>query len=106
MDEKTLKKLLGNKIKQYRKKYDLTQDMLGEKLCRNQRQISLIENGSCFPSPEVLVKMAEIFHCSLQDLFDFDPIENTENIKLKLFDIVNNLPNDKLKAFYIIGKNL
>ena len=76
MDEITLKKLLGEKIKQFRKKNNLTQDMLGEKLCRNQRQISLIENGVCFPSPEILVKITKVFNCSLQDLFDLEPAEN------------------------------
>ena len=106
MDESFLRKNLGNKIRQFRKRLNITQEVLGEKLSRNQRQISLIENGTSFPTPETLVKMANVFNCSLKDLFDFEPMESIENIQFELQKIINYLPEEKLKTLYIIGKNL
>ena len=106
MDEKTLKKLLGEKIKFYRKRYNLTQELLGEKLCRNQKQISLIENGASFPTPETIVKIANLFECQISDLFNFDAVEETKNIKKELEKIICVLPEEKLKTLYVIGKNL
>ena len=106
MDESFLRKNLGSRIRQFRKRLNITQEVLGEKLSRNQRQISLIENGTSFPTPETLVKMANVFNCSLKDLFDFEPMESIENIQVELQKIINYLPEEKLKTLYIIGKNL
>ena len=106
MEEQILRKNLGNKIRQFRKRLNITQEILGEKLSRNQRQISLIENGTSFPTPATLVKMSKIFNCSLKDLFDFEPFESIENIQFELQKIINYLPEEKLKILYLIGKNL
>ena len=106
MNEKKLKECLGEKIRYYRRKTNLTQEVLGEKLSRNQRQISLIENGTSFPAPEVLVKMTEVFKCSLKDLFDFEILENRQSIELELNKIIQTMPDEKLKILYSIGKNL
>ena len=106
MDEKKFKKLFGEKVRYYRKRLNLTQEVLGEVLNRNQRQISLIENGTSFPAPRVLVQMTTIFNCSLKDLFDFEPVENVENYQNELQKIILSLPIEKLQTLYLIGKNL
>ena len=49
---KELKIKLGLKIKEYRKKLNLTQEEFSEKIERTQRQVSLIELGKSFPSPD------------------------------------------------------
>lgn len=106
MDGKQLKTHLGEKIKLYRKKFDLTQDAFGEKIGRNQRQVSLIEKGTSFPTPETLTKIIAVFNCSMRDLFDFEPIDSVENLKSEVYKIVDSMPEDKLKTMYVIGKNL
>ena len=67
---------------------------------------SLIEKGKSFPKSETLVKMVNIFGCNTKDLFDFEPIENVENLKEKLESLINELPEEKLKVLYIVGKNI
>ena len=106
MDENKLKKYLGLKVKNYRNKFGYTQEVLSEKIGINQRQVSLIEKGKSFPKSETLVKMVNVFNCNTKDLFDFEPIENIENLKLKLEDLINELPEEKLKILYLIGKNI
>lgn len=106
MNDTELKTLLGLKIKHYRKQHGLTQEELGEKIERTQRQVSLIELGSSFPNPEALINIAKVFNCSIKDLFDFEPIINIENLKDELLKLTNKLSEDKLKTLYLIAKNL
>lgn len=106
MNDTELKILLGLKIKHYRKQLALTQEELGEKIERTQRQVSLIELGSSFPNPEALINIAKVFNCSIKDLFDFEPIINIENLKDELSKLTNKLSEDKLKTLYLIAKNL
>lgn len=106
MNDTELKTLLGLKIKHYRKQLGLTQEELGEKIERTQRQVSLIELGSSFPNPEALIHIAKVFNCSIKDLFDFEPIINIENLKDELSKLTNKLSEDKLKTLYLIAKNL
>ena len=106
MNDTELKTLLGLKIKHYRKQLALTQEELGEKIERTQRQVSLIELGSSFPNPEALINIAKVFNCSIKDLFDFESIINIENLKDELSKLTNKLSEDKLKTLYLIAKNL
>ena len=106
MDETKLKKLLGLRIKQYRNKLGLTQEELGEKIDRSQRQVSLIELGSSFPNPITLTNITNVFNCSMKDLFDFEPVDNITNHKEELLEIIEDSSEEKLKTIYIIAKNL
>ncbi len=106
MKEKILKEQLGSKIRQYLKRLNLTQESFGEKINRDQRQISLIENGVCFPTPEILIKMSDIFNCKIRDLFDFYTIDDIKNVKLNIYEIISNLTEEKLRIVYSILKNI
>lgn len=106
MDEKELKKKLGQRINYFRVKAGLTQEELAEKIGRSQRQISLIEIGSSYPSPETVVKISQTLNCSVSELFDFELVETTLNIKEKMLKMLENLPEDKLRVLYLIGKNI
>ena len=106
MNDIELKKKLGLKIKQYRKLLNLTQEVFAEKINLTQRQISFIEIGKCFPSPETLANMSNIFNCSMKDLFDFDSVEDIQYIKSELNNMIETYQEDKLKILYIVAKNL
>lgn len=106
MSEKDLKRKLGIKIGQYRVKNGLTQEQLAELINRSQRQVSLIEIGTCFPSCVTILRLAEVFNCSVNDLFDFELIDDSLTPKEKLFALVQNLPEEKIKTLYMIGKNI
>lgn len=106
MDDIDLKKKLGLKIRQYRKSLNITQELFAEKINLSQRQVSFIEIGKCFPSPESLVNISRVLNCSIKDLFDFEFIEDLDCMKLELNNMIENYSEDKLKILYIVAKNL
>lgn len=106
MKDSELKTYLGLKIKYYRKKLNLTQDELGEKINRTQRQVSLIELGNSFPAPETLINLAQVFNCPMKDLFDFEPVEDIKDIKNELLKNIDKLSDEKLKILYLMSKNI
>lgn len=57
-------------IRQYRKKQNLSQRELAQKLLVSQQTIAKWENEKCYPSTEKLVIIAEALGCTINDLFD------------------------------------
>lgn len=106
MNEVDFKKCLGLKIKTYRNRLNLTQEMFLEKIGVTQRQISLIELGKSFPSPKTLLNIVSILNCSLKDLFDIENFNNIKELKTELNKILDTLSEEKLKIIYQIAKNI
>ena len=106
MSEDNLKKYFGLKLKYYRNKLNITQEVFSEKIGITQRQMSLIELGKSFPSPKTISKIASFLNCPVSDLFDFKLIKETKITKSKLSGLIENLPEEKLKILYIIAKNI
>ena len=100
MDEKTIKKLLGLRIKQLRKKKSLTQFALGELVNIDQRQIAYIEGGNCFPSLKTLNKLASVFECEIKDLFDYGHLTTTINIQEKINKKISGMDEKQLNIYY------
>ncbi len=99
-----IKKLLGKKIKFYRKKADLTQEQLAEKISINSRSLSLIERGNNFITAETLSSIAEALNVTPKKLFDFDDeFVDPKITKEKLFDLINK-NEDKIQTIYNIVK--
>ncbi|MEJ7541940.1 XRE family transcriptional regulator [Staphylococcus intermedius] len=69
MDKKELAKFIGNKIRYYRTKMNLTQDQLGEKLNTKKATISNYETGYRTPKQDDLFEIAHILNISIDDLF-------------------------------------
>ncbi|MEQ3473399.1 helix-turn-helix domain-containing protein [Enterococcus cecorum] len=57
-----------NRIREYRRKNNLTTTELGELIGLSQSTISKIENGQTSPKVEWLEKMADVFGCTVNDL--------------------------------------
>lgn len=57
-----------NRIREYRRKNNLTTTELGELIGLSQSTISKIENGQTSPKIEWLEKMADVFGCTVNDL--------------------------------------
>lgn len=106
MDEKSIKQLVGKKIKQYRKASKLTQESLGEQIEINQRQIALIEAGKSFPSLTTLNKLATVFSCNLQDFFENEYLKNEAELKNELKGIIDRLNYKEAQVIYLVAKNL
>lgn len=65
-----------NRIKQLREENSITQEELAKKLDLSKGIISLYENETRKPSLEVLIKLSEIFNCSIDYLLGKSDIRN------------------------------
>lgn len=60
---------IGENIKSLREKNGLTQEQLAEKLCVTRPFITQIERGTKTPSLPLGKAIADIFNCSIEELF-------------------------------------
>lgn len=63
---------LTNKLPEYRKKHNLSQDKLAEMLQVSRQTIISIEKGKYNPSLPLALKIARIFHARVEDIFLLD----------------------------------
>lgn len=71
-----LKHYIGSKIKEYRKDNKMTQQDLADKLSTTKQTIGRYEKGSRKVNQDVLFKLCDIFHVTLDDFFPTDTIDN------------------------------
>ncbi|MBR1425214.1 helix-turn-helix transcriptional regulator [bacterium] len=95
-----IKKLLGLRIRQLRKKMNLTQFALGEKINVDQRQIAYIEGGNCFPSLKTLKKLADTFNCQIKDLFDYEHLTQNRNLEDEIHRKIHSSSARNLNLYY------
>jgi transcriptional regulator with XRE-family HTH domain len=76
---------LGENLQTLRKKENISQEELAEKLEVSRQAVSKWESGGGYPETEKLLKICEIFNCSLDSLMK-GKIEETTNIDLKEYD--------------------
>lgn len=67
-----------NRIKKLREEFKYTQQDLADKLNGSKSVIGLYENETRKPSMEVLIKLSEIFDCSIDYLLGKTDIRNPE----------------------------
>lgn len=67
-----------NRIKFLREEIHMTQQELANKLEGAKSTIAMYENGNRNPSLEVLVKLSEIFNCSIDYILCKTDIRNSE----------------------------
>lgn len=60
----------GEILKRLRKNAHMTQQELADKLWISKSSVSCYEQNTRFPSPEMLIKIASIFHVSVDYLLD------------------------------------
>lgn len=63
----------GLKLKELRKKHNLTQGKLGEKLSLSESTINKYENGTALPQFETMRSIATIFNVSMDELYGTQP---------------------------------
>ena len=101
-----LKKLLGKRIKELRKQNNLKQEELAEIINIATRNLSNIETGNCFPSPDNIEKLSVALNCKIRDLFDFEHHQEPENIYREIIERLKPVDETKLKYLYKIVKAL
>ena len=78
MDDERLKRQIGANIASYRKRMQLTQAGLAEKLNYSDKAISKWERGESAPDVLTLLQLAELFEVTVNDLL-VDPNQLPEN---------------------------
>ena len=78
MEDERLKKQIGSNIASYRKRMQLTQAGLAEKLNYSDKAVSKWERGESAPDVQTLVQLADLFDVTVNDLL-VDPNALPEN---------------------------
>lgn len=92
-----LKKELGKRIQQLRKHKKFTQDTLAEFIGIDPKNVSRIENGNSYPSPETLVSIAKALDVEIYELFVFKEQIPYEKMKEEIISALS----DNKKVLYL-----
>lgn len=87
---KDIKKLLGKRIKELRKEKALSQEGLAEIIGIEPNNLSRIENGKNYPTPENLSKIADALGVDIHKLYLFNHHKNYDNIKNEIISALEN----------------
>lgn len=63
---------MRNRIKELRNNLNLTQEQMAEILHVSRQTVISIENGRFNPSLKLAYKIAQLFSCAIEDVFDFE----------------------------------
>lgn len=66
---------MKNRIRVQRAMHDLTQQELAERLGVSRQTVNAVELGKYVPSTMLALKMARLFGCSVEELFQLDEEE-------------------------------
>ena len=84
---------LCNIIKNLRRKSNMTQEQLAEKLGISAQSVSKWENAVAMPDIMMLPRISEVFGVSIDDLFDLTSEQRLNRIENRL-DVEQDLPQD------------
>ena len=99
-----------NRIKMLREEFNFTQQDLANKLECSKSVIGLYESETRKPSMEVLLKLSEIFDCSIDYILGKSDIRNPENTDLDKLQIglstkdYSNISDDQIKQIEDFAK--
>lgn len=91
------KKLLGQRIKYFRKSKKLTQEQLAELVGMEPNSISIIESGRNFPTLNSLEKIAKALDIELNILFRYSRTQTNSEIIDNINFELTKLSNEKLE---------
>ena len=100
-----IKKLLGKRIQELRKRKNLTQEKVAELVNIETGSLSNIENGKYYPTAENLEKILNALNSSPSELFQFEHLQESETMIDEITKILQKNPS-KIKDFYKIAKAL
>lgn len=101
----SIKKLFGRKIKEYRKKKQLTQALLAELVNVDDKHISCIESGKNFPSADLLERLSAALQVEPKDLFEFYHLQEPANLKQDIQNMLDKLSRDELSLVHKYVRN-
>ena len=93
----TLKKQLGKRIQELRKKKKLTQEKFAELIGIDPKNVSKIENGNNYPTAENLTSIANALDAEIYELFVFKDNISYESMKSEIIEALD----DKKTVLYL-----
>jgi len=78
-----IREVLAKNIKEYRRKYGLSQDKLAELAGISSQYLATVETCRKFPTPEMLDRLAEALSLETHELFASAPTPQDELEKLR-----------------------
>lgn len=101
MNEERFKKLIGERVRFYRKQKGLTQEQLAEFIDFNTKSVSLLENGHNYIALNKLPKLCSILDISPCQLFIFDKRgADSQNVSEDIIELLQIMDDKKLKLAY------
>ncbi len=100
------KKLLGERLREIRKKFGYTQEKMAEIIGVEPQSISKIESGKNFPLLSNLEKIADNFDLNLKDFFDFEHKVSPDVAKKEILRIFGSLSKENQEKLLRIAKIL
>lgn len=94
---------VGNKITEYRKRLNMTQDELADLLYVTRQALSKWENGTGVPSADTLLALCKIFNVSFEEILCLD--EEIDVDKENIFKgherlyVINKIINNEIEVF-------
>ena len=90
---------LGQKIAKLRKEQKLTQEKLAEILNVSRQSVSKWESDAAYPETEKLIKMGNLFNCSMDYLLKEDATEKSGNPGLQTASVWETIREDVITRF-------
>ncbi len=94
------KKYLGARIQEIRKSKNIKQAEFAEMIDVDPKHMSKIECGRCFPSFELLDRIAEKLDIPVAKFLEVEHLEDRNILIEKIVEKLNNTPTEKLKTVY------
>lgn len=93
-------KLIGNRIKEFRKACGKTQQDLAADIYVSAGYISQIERGLTKVNLETLSEIADILNCDIAELISMSNFHHCDPLKDDLADLINQLNIEERDMFY------
>lgn len=95
-----LSKLLGQRIKELRKRNGLTQAALAELIGMETTNLCKLENGGQIPKEENIEKLAKALKVNIKDLFDFGHMKSLSKLQEELISIIKTSSRKEVELYY------
>lgn len=103
---KTLKEKFGLRLQELRKSLGLTQESIADKIDMDTPNLSNIENGKRFMTPENIEKIAKALNVEVKDLFDYEHYQSKDVLLLKINEFLETAAQEDVEFVYKFIGNL
>ncbi|MBS4759330.1 MAG: helix-turn-helix transcriptional regulator [Clostridium sp.] len=106
MDNKTLRKLIGEKVKTLRKSKGHSQEYLAEQLQCSKERISRLERGSSPLTEDFLLELSNFYNEDVSYFYTFNATFDKQNLINEINTVIKNYTVSRLKQLLGILKIL